>query len=243
MNGDDNGWDASAAAWIADMGEAGADYSRRYVLDAPMLARAALLPPGRALDVGCGEGRFCRMLRARGWDVTGLDPTRALLEEARRRDRDGAYVEGVAEALPFDDGGFDLVVSYLSLIDIPDFRAAIAQMARVLAPGGRLLVANMNGFASAAIEGFGWVSDEAGQRRHFAIDRYLEERASWVEWRGIRILNHHRPLSAYMRAFLGEGLSLAHFDEPGPAPGAPAERAEAYARVPWHCVMEWRKAA
>ena len=238
----DDGWEASASAWIADMGEAGADFSRRFVLDAPMLARVALVSPTRALDVGCGEGRFCRMLRARGWDVTGLDPTRALLDEARRRDPDSAYVEGVAEALPFADAAFDLVVSYLSLIDIPDFRAAIAEMARVLAPGGRLLVANLNGFASAG-DGLGWITDETGRRRCFAMDRYLEERASWIEWRGIRILNHHRPLGVYLQAFLGEGLSLAHFDEPAPAPDAPTERADSYRRAPWHCVMEWRKPA
>ena len=246
---DDNGWDASAGAWIADMGEYGADFSRRYVLDAPMLARVALLPPGRALDVGCGEGRFCRTLRALGWEVVGLDPTVALLDEARRRDPGGAYAKGVAEALPFPDGAFALVVSYLSLIDIPDMRVGIREMARVLGPEGRLLVANMNSFATAgdglavAGDALGWRTDAAGRRRFFAMDRYLEERVSWLEWRGIRIQNHHRPLSAYLQAFLAQGLLLTHFEEPSPAPDAPPGRAASYRRAPWHCVMEWRKGA
>jgi SAM-dependent methyltransferase len=235
----DNGWEASAAAWIADMGEAGGDFSRRHVLDAPMLARVARLPVGRALDVGCGEGRFCRMLRQRGWDVTGIDPTHALLDEARRHDPAGHYEEGAAEALTFADGAFDLVVSYLSLIDIPDMRRAIAEMSRVLAPGGALLVAHLNGFATSG----GWIKDAGGRRLHFAFDHYLEERSRWEAWRGIRILNHHRPLSAYIQTFLGQGLTLTHFDEPAPAPDAPAERADDYRRAPWHCVMEWRKAA
>ena len=70
----DDGWKTSAKAWIADMGEQG-DYGRRFVLDAPMIARLRRLEGGKALDVGCGEGRFCRILRAEGFDPTGLDPT------------------------------------------------------------------------------------------------------------------------------------------------------------------------
>lgn len=60
----DGGWKASAKAWIADMGEQG-DYGRRFVLDAPMIARLRRLNGGRALDIGCGEGRFCRADRYR----------------------------------------------------------------------------------------------------------------------------------------------------------------------------------
>ncbi|MEY2884679.1 MAG: hypothetical protein RL490_2403, partial [Pseudomonadota bacterium] len=60
-----NGWAESAAAWIADMGETG-DFGRRHVLDAPMQARIAGRGHRTALDVGCGEGRFCRALAASG---------------------------------------------------------------------------------------------------------------------------------------------------------------------------------
>ena len=235
----DNGWESSAAAWIADMGEAG-DFSRRFVLDPVMLARAG--SARRVLDVGCGEGRFCRMLAARGAETVGVDPTRALLDEARHRDPAGRYLEASGEALPFDDGAFDLVVSYLSLIDISDMTAAISEMARVLAPGRRLLVANLTSFVTAGQSiGLGWQRDADGQRRHFALDRYSAESADWVEWRGIRILNHHRPLAVYMRAFLAKGLILTHFDEPLPTPDAPPDRAEAYRRAPWFLVMEWMK--
>src|SRR4029079_9484921 len=115
----ENGWESSAEAWIADMGEHG-DFGRRYVLDPVMMPRALARSPGKALDVGCGEGRFCRALKAHGVDVVGIDPTAALLAAARRRDKNGAYLEGRAERLPFGDETFDLVVSYLSLIDIPD---------------------------------------------------------------------------------------------------------------------------
>ena len=150
----DDGWKASAKAWIKDMGETG-DYGRQYVLDAPMIERLRLLKGGRALDVGCGEGRFCRILRREGFEPVGLDPTLELLDAARARDPDGAYAEGRAEALDFADESFDLVVSCLSLIDIEHAERAIAEMARVLRPGGTLLVANLTSFGTAKARGDG----------------------------------------------------------------------------------------
>ncbi|MBP7777833.1 MAG: class I SAM-dependent methyltransferase [Acidobacteria bacterium] len=235
----DNGWQDSAAAWVADQGEHG-DFGRRYVLDPVMLPRALAAAPKRALDVGCGEGRFCRMLRQRGVDAVGLEPTPALLATARARDGHGTYVEGVAEHLPFDDQSFDLVVSYLTLIDIQDIQAAIREMARVLRPDGTLLIANLNGFNTACADR-DWVLNGDGRRDHFPIDRYLDERAMWIEYRGIRVLNHHRPLRTYMQALLGAGLELSYFDEPDPSADASPSRAAAYRRVPWFLVMEWTK--
>ncbi len=239
MQTTNNGWQESAEAWIADQGERG-DFGRRYVLDPVMVPRALACTPTRALDVGCGEGRFCRLLRGRGIDAVGLEPTPALLAAARARDAGGTYVEAVAEDMPFGDASFDLVVSYLTLIDIPDLHAAIAEMARVLAPGGTLLIANLNGFNTACADR-DWVLDKDGRRKHFPVDQYLDERAMWIEYRGIRIVNHHRPLSAYMKALLAAGLVLTHFDEPEPSADAPPSRAASYRRVPWFMVMEWRK--
>ena len=131
------------------MGERG-DWGREHVLDPVMLSRVAAGRFGRALDVGCGEGRFCRMLKAAGVAATGIDPTRQLLEVARQRDPTGDYRSGNAEQLEFEAASFDLVVSYLTLIDIVDFRTAINEMARVLKPGGSLLIANLTGFTSAS---------------------------------------------------------------------------------------------
>ncbi len=234
------GWTDSAEAWIASQGERG-DWSREFVLDAAMLSRVDARGYTRALDVGCGEGRFSRVLTARGIAVAGVDPTETLLARARTLDPGGGYHLAGAEALPFPDAQFDLVVSYLSLIDIPDFRAGLREMARVLTPGGSLLIANLNSFATAAGSN-GWIEDEAGNPVYYPIDTYLEERADWVTWRGIRIQNWHRPFSAYMRELLSLGLELVFFDEPAPHGGS-ADRAERYHRAPWFHVMEWRKAA
>src|SRR5690349_14891258 len=232
-----NGWDGSAQAWIDSMGERGerGDWGRQHVLDPVMMARVTQGQFGNALDVGCGEGRFCRMLRAAGVQATGIDPTRKLLELARERDPAGDYRLGRAEQLEFAESSFDLAVSYITLIDIPDFRAAIGEMARVLRPGGSLLMANLTGFTSACADR-GWVRDASGKHLHFPVDNYLREFPIWLEWSGIRIQNWHRPLEAYMSAFLEAGLTLRFFAEPAPVSGQP-EHQERARRVPWFVVM------
>ena len=239
----DNGWESSAQAWIDSMGERGerGDWGRQHVLDPVMLSRVANGRFSNALDVGCGEGRFCRMLNTRGVRSTGIDPLRQFVELARQRDPGGDYRLGRAEALEFDDASFDLVVSYLTLVDIPDFRAAIAEMARVLQPGGSLLMANLTGYISACADR-GWVKDDTGKDLHFPVDNYLVEFPLWLEWSGIRIVNWHRPLDAYMKAFLEAGLILKFFSEPAPVSGE-ADHQERARRVPWFVVMEWQKPA
>jgi len=181
------------------------------------------------------------MLSEQGVKAVGIDPTPALLARATALDPDGDYREGRAEMLDFEDGAFDLVVSYLTLIDIPDIRAAIAEMVRVLRPGGRLLIANLTSFNTAGLGGLGWIRT-AGGKPAYALDRYLEERAAWMTWAGIRIRNWHRPLETYMSLLLAQGLILQHFAEPAPHGGDPAI-VEKYRRAPWLMMMAWEKPA
>ncbi|WP_431203819.1 class I SAM-dependent methyltransferase [Bradyrhizobium betae] len=239
MNEDvSDGWAASAAAWIVEQGEEG-DYGRRFVLDEPMRARVEGRGFRTALDVGCGEGRFCRLMQRAGIRTTGIDPTEALLARARELDPNGDYRLGRAEAMDFDES-HDLVVSYLSLIDMPDLAAAIANMVAALRPGGTLLIANMTSFNTAGPPE-GWTRDGDGIPR-FVIDHYMEERCNWVSWGGIRIQNWHRPLSTYMTLLLDHGLQLRLFVEPQPTGGDPNRNAR-HRRVPYFHIMEWQKPA
>ena len=112
-----------------------------------------------------------------------------------------------------------------------------AEMARVLRPGGSLSIANLNSFNTAG----GW-TDKDTDPRHFKIDHYLDERAVPQSWRGINIVNWHRPLSTYMTLLLQHGLQLRHFAEPAPHSGDPTVVAR-YRRVPYFLIMEWQKPA
>ena len=236
----DTGWDKSAEAWIRAQGEDG-DWSRKHVLDRVMLERVSRHGFETALDVGCGEGRFSRLLQKRGVKTVGIDASPRLVETARSRDPDGDYRIERAEALAFEDDSFDLVVSYLSLIDIEDFRTAVGEMARVTRPGGVLLIANLNSFHTGGVNQR-WIKDDEGEISHWPVSHYLYEFGEWVEWEGIAVHNFHRPLSAYMSAFLSHGLKLTYFDEPEPDDVDPV-RSEKYRRCPWLLVMEWEKPA
>lgn len=236
---EDNGWEASAEAWIRFVRVG--DHNRIWVLDPVMLEFCGEVAGLDVLDVGCGEGRFCRMLGARKARVVGIDPTKALLAAARRSDPSGRFVEGIAESLPFEDGSFDLIVSYLSLIDVGDADRSIAEMARACRSGGRIVIANLNSFTTAASEG--WRKDAQGRSLFLPLDRYFEERAEWSEWADIAIVNWHRPFETYMKALLAQGFRLRKFVEPRPSRRAIEEcpTLERGSRVPWFHVMEWSK--
>ena len=114
-------------------------------------------------------------------------------------------------------------------------------MVRVLEPGGTLLIANLTSFSTAAVPGR--VRDADGRPLHcHPIDNYLDERAEVAQFSGIRVVNWHRPLSAYMQLLLGAGLRLVWFDEPASVGGTPA-RIETSRRRPWCLVMAWQKEA
>lgn len=109
-----------------------------------LVAEVTGLAPGRALDVGCGEGADAVWLSARGWEVTALDVSRVALDRARAAARAaGAQVRWLLAGLvgaPLAPGGFDLVsAQYPALLRTPGRDAERALLAAV-APGGTLLV-------------------------------------------------------------------------------------------------------
>ncbi|MGH2923439.1 MAG: class I SAM-dependent methyltransferase [Solirubrobacterales bacterium] len=109
--------------------------------------RVGIAEGERVLDIGCGPGNNATIAAARtGANVTGLDLTPELLEAARENAAEAGveidWIEGDAERLPFDDDGFDVVISTVGIMFAPDHRRAAQEAARVLRPGGRLAIAS-----------------------------------------------------------------------------------------------------
>lgn len=229
------GWDSSAQAWLDRVEK---DANRVGMLDQLMLELCGEVERRRVLDVGAGDGRFSRMLTQRGAFAIPLDPTLALLRSSSRTPRP---LLARAEDLPIATGSQDLVVSYLSLIDIADFRRAIREMSRVLVANGRLVIANLNSFMTTFPSA--WHEDEEGNPVHVKVDEYLTERAHVVSWCGITVENWHRPMADYLQALLGAGLRLESFQEVRPTAEALAAfpQLASQLRVPYFHVMSWIK--
>jgi len=105
----------------------------------------------RLLDVGCGTGHHLAALRARGFDVTGVDASEAMLEHARRNNPGADVRLGDVEALPLPDRQFDIAICIEVLRYLPSCEACLREAWRVLKPGGALLVTaaplfNANGY-------------------------------------------------------------------------------------------------
>jgi SAM-dependent methyltransferase len=183
-------------------------------------AFASLLPAaGRlTLDVGCGEGRVGRLLASVGHRVVGIDSSPTLVSLARSAGGYDEVVCGSAPAMPFADGFADLAVAFMSIHDMDDPAAAIAEIGRVLEPGGMLCLAIVHPLNRPrdALEDY------------FAAQRVVET----VERDGLAMTFEaiDRPLEAYTEALTAAGFVIEALREPraegvaADSPLAPAAR-------------------
>jgi SAM-dependent methyltransferase len=213
-------WEQHAGWWQEGFTE-GAD--PEYEEQMLPLARAYLAGARRVLDIGCGEGQLSRLAanEVDGVDaVVGVDPTAAQIREANRRGGGPAYVRAEAAALPFADGAFDAVVACLVFEHIEAVDEAIAEVGRVLAPGGRFLFFLNHPLLQTPNSG--WIDDQTldPPEQYWRIGRYLDESVMVEEVaKDVRLPYVHRPLSRYVNALAANGLLITTMLEPPPPPG------------------------
>ncbi|ACL65026.1 Methyltransferase type 11 [Anaeromyxobacter dehalogenans 2CP-1] len=177
------------------------------------LCEAAAVSAGeRVLDVACGNGNAALAAARRFARVTGVDYVPALLERASARAAaDGLAVElrgGDAEALPFDDGAFDVVLSTFGVMFTPDQARAAGELLRVCRPGGRIALASWtpDGFIGKVFQAVG---------RHVPPPAGLRPPAAW----GTEARLHElfvpgaREIRAQRREFVFRYRSAAHWVE------------------------------
>ncbi len=129
--------------WAANYdGEDNGCFPMRDDVLLPMLDR---LPPGRSLDAACGTGALAQQLVARGHDVVGVDISTAMLSRARTAVPEARFLVGDLTNLPLPDDAIDHAVCSLALAHVSDLRPFFAEVARVMRPGGHLLLLDTRG--------------------------------------------------------------------------------------------------
>jgi len=118
-------------------------WNRAYGMAKRCRAVTRRVPRGRLLDVGCGTGVFLDAMRRRGWDVRGVEPTAAAARIARER-FDLDVLVGTLEEAAYPSGHFDAVTLWYVIEHVPNPSATIAEIARVLRPGGLALMSAPN---------------------------------------------------------------------------------------------------
>lgn len=229
----DDLWETHAQWWIDGFTD-GAD--PEYVEQILPLAAHALQGAAEVLDVGCGDGQVSRLaVRGGATRVVGVDPTWNQLVTADARGGGASYARAGAGKLPFRSDSFDAVVACLVFEHIRDVDDAIAEVARVLRPGGRFLFFLNHPLLQTPSSG--WIDDQVldPPEQYWRIGPYLveDETIEEVE-KGVFIPFIHRPLSRYVNAMADSGLLLERMEEPAPPAGflARAEEYEAAATIP-----------
>jgi SAM-dependent methyltransferase len=224
-------WEGNAPAWTA-LVRAGYDVWRD-LLNTP--AFLEMLPDVRGLqglDIACGEGANTRTLAKLGARMTGIDisPTfvaAATLEE-RREPLAIAYVEGSAERLPFENSAFDFATMFMSLMDIPDYVAALNEANRVVRSGGFLQFSILHPCFFPVDRQV--IQDDSGRTTSVRLSGYFDrgqcveewtfgaalekERANWPDF---RVPYFHRTLADYLNALLDAGFAIERIGEPQPS--------------------------
>lgn len=154
---------------------------------------AAWPVPLRVLDVACGTGRHTVHLAELGHDVTGVDASPAMLAQAGGKRADLTLVEGFVEDLPFPPNSFDAAVCALLFDHLLDIDGAVGELARVVRPGGRVLISNIHPTMSLTGANAAF-RDRNGDRNYM---------------RG-----HHHSVSTNLRAFRAHGLTVRRCEEP-----------------------------
>ncbi|HEV2591111.1 MAG TPA: class I SAM-dependent methyltransferase [Gaiellaceae bacterium] len=203
--GEEHAWNAAAEVWVDEVrrGDRGPVHLHDDVL-------RELLPPPRGLtvDAGSGEGRWTRELRERGHDVLGVDRSEKLVELAREADPDGRYEIGALEQLPLADSSAALVLTVNVLPHVVELEPVVAEFARVLEPGGVLLIGTIHPVMEAST--FDEETEEFRMRSYFAAEEHA------VPLGHHHVFHQHRTLEGYLRPLLAAGFA---FDDIREVPG------------------------
>jgi len=219
-------WDRNAESWTASMA-AGHDQINELFGMPCYLNFLGDIANLEVLDAGCGEGRSSRHLASRGARVTGVDISGGMIANAISSNlRTGFEISyKVASCLDlgqFPDRHFDLVTSFMAMMDTPELPRALAEFHRVTKPGGR--VAMMVRHPCFFTRGFSILKNGQGYRTMLTVSEYFRRRPYTERWKfrskessTFEVTRFPYTLSDYINAFVEHGFAITSVHEPQPS--------------------------
>jgi ubiquinone/menaquinone biosynthesis C-methylase UbiE len=175
----------------------------------------------KVLDVGCGQGIFCRALAEQGIQAFGIDASKNLIDAAKKRSGEKYNIHyRVADAAKlndFQDGTFDAVCSILAIQNMENLDAVAGESARVLKVNGKLVwVLNHPCFRIPRQSGWGF--DEKRKLQFRRVDRYMSEMKIPIQMHpgaapDVHTWTFHRPLSVYFQKLTSLGFCINKLEE------------------------------
>ncbi len=205
-------WEEHASEWITWARAVGHDGFWEWTW--PALQAVLPAPDGPTVEVGCGEGRVSRSLSAMGHDVVAMERSPTLAHAAAEFAAPIGLALADAAVLPVRAGSAGLVVACMVLQDLDDLSGAVAEIARILKPGGRLCFAIVHPFSSAQDpERFGSDGPFLVEQPYLAERGYIDRADR--DGRSMTFVSVHRPLSAYIAELHRAGLVVDVMSEHG----------------------------
>jgi ubiquinone/menaquinone biosynthesis C-methylase UbiE len=225
-------WDQQSERWANWARKPGHDSFWRFHRD--QFLQLVPSPGLLTVDIGCGEGRLTRHLQSLGHRTIGVDVSGKLIELAKEEDPSASYIVANAAKLPLENQVADLAIAFMSLQDIDDLQSAVSEIARVLLPNGKLVMAIVHPINSSGK----FATEEAdsefiipGDCNYFDELRYSDT----FERDGLEMTFHsvHRSLDTYSRALEGSGFLMEAIREhPVPISAVDADRTKRWQRLP-----------
>ncbi|MFJ6413663.1 SAM-dependent methyltransferase [Terribacillus saccharophilus] len=200
------------------------------------------------LDIGCGMGDLARYCAEHGAErVTAIDPSSKMLQEAKDRNGHPAieFVQTALEDAVLKKESYDIAVSSLVMHYVADYDAVIQSIHASLKEDGILLFSTEHPIVTARKEGDKWITDEEGNRLHFAVDNYQEQGRREQKWYVNGVVYYHRSFAALCNGLIRNGFSLQEVTEPMPSEAAIAQlpRIDHELRRPSFIILKARKTA
>jgi 2-polyprenyl-3-methyl-5-hydroxy-6-metoxy-1,4-benzoquinol methylase len=161
-------------------------------------------------DIGCGQGELSYRLHNLGAIVTGIDVSKNLLEFARKKtDKIDWICDNAMELSQISNDSFDVVVSNLMLMDVPDFKAVFNSTYRVLEPGGVFVFVIMHPCFQSP---FSYTLEDGSRNVSTYSTQHWKSKGSGTLRSTLGA--YHRPISHYINELLNTGFSIVYLDEP-----------------------------